>query len=254
MKEYYFFTSMPRAGNTLLGTLINQNPNLCLTPNSIVPGIIWDLESIKNTMNYANFLNEEAFNNVQKNVIHNYYKDYKANKILERGCWSTPDNYQSLKNYITDKPKFIILYRPLVECLASFMKAKHFATEDDLWDFSMSHSGGFLNMACSSISSVINNNDEHIFITYNDLVDRPVNTIKRIYDFIGEKYVSVKTEDFNQFSVNGIEYDDSMLSSDLHTINTKKIINKRIVVEDYLSKDFIKKANKYDITVKVVNK
>ena len=85
-------------------------------------------------------------------------------------------------------------------------------------------------------------------------VDRPVNTIKRIYDFIGEKYVSVKTEDFNQFSVNGIEYDDSMLSSDLHTINTKKIINKRIVVEDYLSKDFIKKANKYDITVKVVNK
>jgi hypothetical protein len=253
MKEYYFFTSMPRAGNTLLGSLINQNPNLCLTPNSIVPDMLWELERIKDKNTYKNFVDDKAFSNVQKNVIHNYYKDYKANKIIERGCWSTPGNYSVVKNYITDKPKFIILYRPLVECFASFMKAKHFDTEDDMWDFTMSRDG-FLHMACTSISSVINNNDEHIFISYNDLVDRPVNTIKRIYNFIGEKYVSVKTKDFDQFSANGIQYDDSMLYSTLHTIKTREIINKRIVVEDYLSKDFIEKANKWDITVRVVNK
>ena len=249
MKEYYFFIGMPRAGNTLLGSLINQNPNLCLTPNSIVLDMLWQLESLKNQSIYKNFEDKKSFSNVQKNVIQNYYKDFKANKILDRGCWATPINYQLIKDYITDKPKFIILYRPLVECFASFMKAKHFDTEEDMWDDTM-HMNGFFNLACSSISNVRNNNDKHIFVSYNDLVDRPVNTIKKIYNFIDEKYVSVKTKDFDQFSANGIEYDDSVLYSTLHTINTKKIINKRIIVEDYLSKDFIEKANKWEENVR----
>ena len=61
MKEYYFFTSMPRAGNTLLGSLINQNPNLCLTPNSIVPDMLWELERIKDKNTYKNFVDDKAF-------------------------------------------------------------------------------------------------------------------------------------------------------------------------------------------------
>lgn len=248
MKDFYFFTSMPRAGNTLLGSLINQNPNVCVTPNSIVPDMLWELHKIKNTNAYKNFPDLKSFDNVCKNVIHDYYKNYKATKIIERGCWATPANYELVKKYITDKPKFIILYRPLVECFASFMKCKSFDNEDEMVDFNMSNDG-FLNMACSSISNVINNDDEYMFITYNDLCDRPVSTLQRIFNFIDEDYVPIKIKNFEKFSANGIEYNDDVLSAPLHKIQTDKIINKRIKVEDYLSKDLIQKANDWDITI-----
>ena len=47
LKQYYFLCGLPRAGNTLLASLINQNPNITLTANSIVPEIIYQLASLK---------------------------------------------------------------------------------------------------------------------------------------------------------------------------------------------------------------
>ena len=44
MKNYYFLAGLPRAGNTLLGCLINQNlKTTCLSPNSIITEIIYRL-------------------------------------------------------------------------------------------------------------------------------------------------------------------------------------------------------------------
>jgi len=43
MKEYYFLCSLPRAGNTLLGSILNQSKDIKLTANSILPEIIYQL-------------------------------------------------------------------------------------------------------------------------------------------------------------------------------------------------------------------
>ena len=47
MKEVYFLTSLPRSGNTLLGSIINQNPNLNLTANTILTDIIYQIYLLK---------------------------------------------------------------------------------------------------------------------------------------------------------------------------------------------------------------
>ena len=39
MKEYYFLSGLPRSGNTLLGSIINQNPRISLTANTILTDV-----------------------------------------------------------------------------------------------------------------------------------------------------------------------------------------------------------------------
>ena len=43
MKKIYFLCGLPRAGNTLLGSIVNQNKNIKITANSIVPDILYYL-------------------------------------------------------------------------------------------------------------------------------------------------------------------------------------------------------------------
>ena len=59
--------------------------------------------------------------NLIKQSLYEYYKDWESDLILDRGPWGTPDNLKILKK-IFIKPKFVILLRPLIECLASFAK------------------------------------------------------------------------------------------------------------------------------------
>ena len=44
MKKIYYLIGMPRAGNTLFGSLLNQNPRVRVTANSIVPEIMWSTQ------------------------------------------------------------------------------------------------------------------------------------------------------------------------------------------------------------------
>ena len=59
MKKFFCLHGLPRAGNTLLGSIINQNPKVAVTANSI------------NSNNYNEF--KENVNDIlPKNIIEKY--------------------------------------------------------------------------------------------------------------------------------------------------------------------------------------
>ena len=41
MKNIFFLSGLPRAGNTLLSSILNQNKNIACTANSILPNILY---------------------------------------------------------------------------------------------------------------------------------------------------------------------------------------------------------------------
>jgi len=43
MRKIFFLVGLPRAGNTLLGSILNQNPDIAVTANSITPDILYAL-------------------------------------------------------------------------------------------------------------------------------------------------------------------------------------------------------------------
>jgi hypothetical protein len=42
-KKIFFLAGFPRAGNTLLTSILNQNPDICCTPNSVTLEIYKDI-------------------------------------------------------------------------------------------------------------------------------------------------------------------------------------------------------------------
>jgi hypothetical protein len=245
MKEYYFLSGMPRSGNTLLGSIINQNPNLNLTANTIVSDIVYQLSLLKGGEIYQNFPDENSLNNVIKNVFNNYYQNWKAKFIIERGVWGTPVNLPLIKSIIK-KPKFIILYRPVLECLASFIKIEKPIDVEKRCKYLM-EGYGMIDKSLLSIKNIIKEKENHIIINYSDLVKNPSNEVNKIYKFLNIDNFNHTFKNLDDFSVNGIKYDDSVLSASLHTIRTDKIKLNKYKIKDYLPDSIIEKYSNLDI-------
>ena len=70
MKQYYFVSGLPRSGNTLLASILNENKKILATGQSIFPSIFYDLQTItqKNDV-YVNYPQDERFENFYKNLF-----------------------------------------------------------------------------------------------------------------------------------------------------------------------------------------
>ena len=121
-KQINFLVGLPRAGNTIFSSILNQNPKVAVTANSITNEIAKELIKLTKGEVFANFPYQEPFENVCKSVIPSYYKDWKEDYILDRGPWGYPNNLKYLKKYFDGELKFIILVRDVLEVLQSFLK------------------------------------------------------------------------------------------------------------------------------------
>jgi len=48
-KQFFFLSGFMRCGNNLLTSIINQNPEVCITPNSIVPEMLYQMYKLQDT-------------------------------------------------------------------------------------------------------------------------------------------------------------------------------------------------------------
>ena len=171
-----FLCSMPRAGNTVLGSIINQNKKIKATPNSIMLDVLEELNRLKEKFIFKNFPDHKSLDNLIKLSFSTYYKDWKAELIIDRGPWGTPDNLKNLKKVIK-KPKFIILYRPVKECLASFakilMEDKKVNNVDEHLINLLNKDTGFIGKSLWSINNLIKNKENYKIFYYKDLVNNP---------------------------------------------------------------------------------
>ena len=78
MKKIYFISGFPRAGNTLLTSILNQNPKIKATAHSILPDVIKQLDDIKKLNIYKNFPDEKSFDNLIQKTFTNYYDQWDA--------------------------------------------------------------------------------------------------------------------------------------------------------------------------------
>ena len=120
-KQISFLSGTFRCGTSLLRSVINQNPNFHMTPNSIIPSVVWLLNRYKQESDYKNWVNvdvdkqypnnEQHYDNIIKNTFDNYFSQHKEKYILEQGCWGAPENFDLLKRYGFLPTKFIMLHK-----------------------------------------------------------------------------------------------------------------------------------------------
>ena len=72
MKEIFFLSGLPRAGNTLFGSLMNQNPDVAVTVNSITADTMGEegLHTIKTDAIVKSTY--DAYSIIPKSIIDKY--------------------------------------------------------------------------------------------------------------------------------------------------------------------------------------
>ena len=99
IKKLFFLVAMPRSGNTLFTSIMNQNPDIACTANSITLEIIKDLFLLKETDVFKNYPDHQSLDNVLDSVYVNYYKDWPQKYIIDRGPVMTKGNFQLMQKH-----------------------------------------------------------------------------------------------------------------------------------------------------------
>lgn len=254
MKIIYFLCGLPRSGNTLLASILNQNKKISVTANSVVPDIFFSLEKIESVEGFKVFPDNISLDNISKNVFQNYYSHWEANYILDRSSWGLHKNLEYLRKYSTNDIKIILLLRNVEDVLASFVKwseenedsfLNQFNTSDEKCDFLL-RKNGHLNLSLLSCYNIFFSEENFMPIFYDDLISNPKFNIKKIYSFLEIPEYEHTFCDLNQFKINDISYNDKYLGNNLHYINTAKIEKSSYDIEKYLSKQNINLASQYN--------
>ena len=231
-KKYFYLTGIPRCGNTVLSSILNQNPDLYQTPNSVVPEMLFKLYNLKFDPLFKEQADHKSFDSSVGAVMDGYYEDKKAKYILERGPWGTPFNFELLKE-LKKNTKFIALVRPIPEILASYVRVQQPSDAESFCDMIMQEDGA-VGKALWSINYIKEKAPEKLLVLeYKDLCNKTEETIKKIY----------KHFDIPLFKHRYTKLDQARetVKSDQTTIRTDKVVQKPYKPEKYISKKTIKK-------------
>jgi len=247
-KQIYFLCAMPRSGNTLFTSLMNQNPDLVVTPNSITLEIMKELFLLKRDDTFQNFPDEQSLNNVMDEVYNLYYKDWNYKIIIDRGPVCTSANLMVMKKHFKKPIRCIVLVRDLLDVLASYIKwfenepsafPNQYTTLDEKLSKIM-HKSGAVAKGLMSIQYLLKHPEMAVFIKYDDLVINPEKELRKVYTFLNLPYYSHKFIDLDQIIVNGVQYNDSIVGKNMHTIRTEKVMKVENEYKKLIPERFIK--------------
>jgi sulfotransferase len=188
-KRYIGLSGLPRTGSTLLSSILSQNPEIHAEGNSAVCQLMWDMQC---SVYDSSILQLTVSNRIDtgieliKNIPNMYYKDVTASTVIDKcRSWTLPDNMAMLNKYFEHKPKVLVLERPLVEIVRSFVALRQANNwQGDLeaellddWSEPIMRSYEGVKWAKA------NNNGEFLFVQYDDLLNDTKSTIDKIYEF-----------------------------------------------------------------------
>ena len=205
MKTYHFLAGLPRTGNTVLSSILNQNPLVHSSPLSPINQIMWQQEQNLNNYEPVKRLHDKTgFNNVINNLLDTYYKNIDKPVVIDREkSWGNLPNFNMLKKYVTPNPKIIFTIRPITEILVSFINImpkenssidlemlqiewtyKNYLTlNDNRCDYLM-RAGGQIDRLLMAIDVIEENRENFCLVKYDDIINTPQKVMDKIYNFL----------------------------------------------------------------------
>jgi len=251
-KKIFFMSGFPRSGNTLLTSILNQNKKIKATAHSVLPDVINNLDKLKRGPIYNNFKDEKSLDNLIEKTFTNYYSDWDCDYIIERGDWITPRNLNLLHRYFKhNEIKIVVLVRDILDIIGSYLfvckrnpeffinlnyesrdkSEMVYSYLEEKADMIMDKDSYVYAMLYSVKYLLKSNFKNYIFVEYNDLVNSPKDTLKKIYNFYEIEEYKHDFNNIKQFEVNGISYDDTMHGAEIHTLQEGDIKRREYQIE-----------------------
>ena len=187
---------MFRTGSNLLSSILNQNKLIYSEGISAMCRILWDFNlSISNDDTRGDLLavnknDDEKIKKIIKSIFDSYYE--KENKIIfdKNPSWTTKENIELLKKYITDKPKIIVLTRNIEDVAKSYINIllqngySQNDAEQSVFNFDDFGKNPLMRPVAGIMNSKINNDlADFFYIDYDDLIFNTEKVINDLYIF-----------------------------------------------------------------------
>lgn len=246
MNKFIALSGLPRSGSTLLSAILSQNPDIHAEGNSAVCQLMWDMQQSCNGNSQQQLIANNKYDvsyDLITSIPNIYYKNVKQSVIFDKcRSWTLPDNMNMLYKYIDENPKVIVLERPIIDIVKSFVSLRlknnwQGNPEEGLldeWSEPIMRSYNGVKWAKK------NNNGEFLFVKYDDIVTDHKLTLKRIYEFCELKHFE---HNFSHIVNNHPENDKVYEMLGQHDI--RPTISKRNI-EVKLSNEIIKKCKALD--------
>jgi len=239
MKEFFFLAGMQRSGATIISQILNQNPDIWVSPASPLFRMMVTQSQSHNELENIDYNRSAAIDDVIATIPHAFYQDKSAKYIIDKNLnWLSPQGVEIITKYITKNVKFICPVRNILDVLVSFdtiinahsdsknniideqVLATTFADKplaDRRAEFLMRHDKDVA-LSLKFMKHALIPEYRHLFhfVEYDNFVTNPKKEIEKIYAFLEiENY----THEFeNVKDVSNISEDSLTRIKHLHTI------------------------------------
>lgn len=223
MKELFLISGLPRAGSTLLATILNQNEEFHATIAGplarMVRAVVSDTQSDGSK-------NEQII----RTIVDTYCDEDKVYFDQNRG-WNL---LLPVMKQLYPNTKVVVCVRNMADICNSFevlvrknmLQANYmFSPEENVNVYTRTEalmmSSKTVGFAYESLKQAYFSHEKNMLhiIEYNDLCRNPEKTIKKLYQFLGKDYYN---HDYENVSASYKEFDAEIRLNGLHT--TKKVV------------------------------
>jgi sulfotransferase len=120
-KVYHFLSGLPRSGSTVLASILNQNPDVYVTPTSPMLNVAVEMQKAwrNDPTVKANYF-EEQINNLTKAILPAFWQHRSERIIIDKGRgWAK--NMPNASALFGKKIKAIVMKRDLPSIMASWL-------------------------------------------------------------------------------------------------------------------------------------
>ncbi len=230
---------LPRSGSTVLTAILNQHPEIYASPQSELLAIYYELQNyIYNTESWRSGLMNENYENMLNSLGNLFYSNTQKPIVIDKGrVWGTEGNH-NIATRLNKNPKTIVVLRPILEVLASFVRladknpnnfidrnlasldfySKYYRSINDARCDYLMRSNGEIDQQLLAIATLVKKPEICHIVWYNDLITDPQKCLSGIYQFLN---IYDFKHNFNKITQLDKHDDDLVFGiKDFHTISS----------------------------------
>jgi sulfotransferase len=260
VKQYYFLAGLPRSGSTVLSAILNQNPQVYVTPTSrLMEQLISCREIFHKLPSVIANPNPQQVTNVCRQICNSMWDFRQENIIIDKNRgWGK--NINALNVLFEQPPKVIATRRDLPSIMASWLtllkndnnhiKSYFIKNNIEYTDENIMKELWF-NMVKDCMESLqqckIDCGENLLIIDYDNLVNSPNIEIEKI-----TKFLNLPNHNYDYNNIQSDTNDDDLSAwgiNNLHKIRSslqKTAKNPKEVLGEYLYNIFIELEKQYN--------
>ncbi len=123
-KTFFYLAGLPRTGSTVLGEILNQNPEIHVSPASPLSEIVSEVIAKwrMNNVTLRAYKHPEQLPNVWRGIRDGMYRHRQERFIIDKSwAWHMNDAIDSTREILGEEMKVICTVDDIADCLASFI-------------------------------------------------------------------------------------------------------------------------------------